>query len=146
MSFRSALRSMQALHFVRIINSVCATHLQGPGVVVSNMLPATQLRLKSSASNPNFVYQELLEMSKAQVPWRKLTSDYVSEREIEGKKILEVRNIAFRQASASNCCCLRRDLPTAGARWHADGDSNGLRAFTNPLIFPHPNKCSLASS
>ncbi|GIL54355.1 hypothetical protein Vafri_9926 [Volvox africanus] len=68
----------------------------GANVGVSNILPAPQLRWKSStASNSNFVYQELLETSKAQVPWRKLTGDYVSTREVAGKEILEVSSEAL---------------------------------------------------
>ncbi|GFR43178.1 hypothetical protein Agub_g4228 [Astrephomene gubernaculifera] len=54
--------------------------------------PATQRRWKSttSAPSPTFYYQELLELAKGQVPWRKLTGDHVSVTEVAGKKILEV--------------------------------------------------------
>ncbi|GLC57035.1 hypothetical protein PLESTB_001175600 [Pleodorina starrii] len=65
--------------------------------VAANILPASSLRWKSTSSTttPTFVYQELLEMAKAQVPWRKLTGDYVSTTEVAGKKILEVSSEAL---------------------------------------------------
>ena len=45
----------------------------------------------ASKPPPDFHYQEILEMAKPKVPYRKLTGDYVSTISVAGKEILQVK-------------------------------------------------------
>ena len=59
---------------------------------VARTLPVLGARwLATAAPSPAFVYQELFEMAKANIPWRKLTGDHVSVADAAGKKVLQVR-------------------------------------------------------
>ncbi|KAG2486183.1 hypothetical protein HYH03_015146 [Edaphochlamys debaryana] len=65
--------------------------------VLGGILPAS-LQLQQSRgratsaapSGPAFAYQELFELAKAAVPWRKLTGDHVSSLQAAGREVLEV--------------------------------------------------------
>ncbi|PNW81648.1 hypothetical protein CHLRE_06g254400v5 [Chlamydomonas reinhardtii] len=73
---------------------VAAAQLLGSSQVaqaVARTLPVLGARwLATAAPSPAFVYQELFEMAKANIPWRKLTGDHVSVADAAGKKVLQV--------------------------------------------------------
>ena len=50
---------------------------------------------------PDFHYQPIFELDHSDTPWRKLSSDYVSESEFEGKRILEVDTQALTELAAA---------------------------------------------
>ena len=50
----------------------------------------SSIRCLASKPSPEFYYQEMLEMAKPQVKYRKITSDYVSTINVQGKEILQI--------------------------------------------------------
>ncbi|GAX73609.1 hypothetical protein CEUSTIGMA_g1060.t1 [Chlamydomonas eustigma] len=83
------------IHRISAIASSFNVLNQGPSSLASSLvqqpLLATLFQSYASKPAPDFHFQELLEMEKQKVPYRKLTSDYVSTINVQGKEILQIQ-------------------------------------------------------
>ena len=64
----------------------------------------TTARGFASKPPPDFHYQELMEMSKPKVNYRKITGDYVSTINVAGKEVLQVMVSLGIQRNLQRCC------------------------------------------
>ncbi len=84
-------------YFERASSATAPAALQAAGVCQQQRWKAT------TAPSPTFVYQELFEMAKANVPWRKLTSDHVAPLDVAGKRVLQVRSPYLTRKCSPSC-------------------------------------------